>query len=158
MPLTANGPNSGDGRLRRKAGTFHAPGLPGMPRRPLRTTGNGLEGESSIRMRGLSRSPRRFAFDDSRGRPPIPPPTVQLSVANPGIVQSASRPGTPLDNAVAEPFFKTLKRELAEGRSYGTRDEAKQDIFKYIELYCSRVRMHSTLDYMPPVEYERQYA
>ncbi len=75
-----------------------------------------------------------------------------------GTAQSASRPGTPPDNAAAESFFKTLKRELAEGRSYGTRDEAKQDIFKYIELYCSRVRMHSTLGYMPPVEYERQYA
>ena len=75
-----------------------------------------------------------------------------------GIVQSASRPGTPLGNAVAESFFKTLKRELAEGRSYGTRDEAKQDNFKYIELYCNRVRMHSALDCMSPVEYERQYA
>ena len=75
-----------------------------------------------------------------------------------GIVQSISRPGTPLDNAVAESFFKTLKRELVEERSYGTRDEAKQDIFKYIELYCNRVRMHSTLGYMSPAEYERQYA
>ena len=75
-----------------------------------------------------------------------------------GIVQSVSRPGTPLDNAVAESFFKTLKRELVEERSYGARDEARQDIFKYIELYYNRVRMHSTLDYMSPVEYERQYA
>ncbi len=75
-----------------------------------------------------------------------------------GVVQSVSRPGTPLDNAVAESFFKTLKRELAEGRSYGTRDEAKQDIFKYIELYCNRARMHPALDCMSPVEYERQYA
>ena len=72
---------------------------------------------------------------------------------------SVSRPGTPLGNAVAESFFKTLKRESAEGRGYGTRDEAEQDIFKHIELYCSnRVRMHSTLGYMSPVEYERQYA
>ena len=38
------------------------------------------------------------------------------------------------------------------------RDEAKQDIFKFIELYCNRARMHSTLDCMSPVEYERQYA
>lgn len=75
-----------------------------------------------------------------------------------GIVQSVSRPGTPLDNAVAESFFKTLKRELVKERGYGTRDEAKQDIFKYIELYYNRVRMHSTLGYMSPVEYERQYA
>ena len=75
-----------------------------------------------------------------------------------GIVRSASRPGTPLDDAVAESFFKTLKRELAEERSYGTRDEAKQDIFKYIELYYNRVRMRSALGCMSPVEYERQYA
>ena len=75
-----------------------------------------------------------------------------------GVVQSASRPGTPLDSAVAESFFKTLKRESAEGRSYGTRDEAKRDIFKCIELYCNRVRMHPALDCMSPVEYERQYA
>ena len=75
-----------------------------------------------------------------------------------GIVQSVSRPGTPLDNAVAESFFKTLKRELVKERSYRTRDEAKQDIFKYIELYYNRARMHSTLGYMSPVEYERQYA
>lgn len=75
-----------------------------------------------------------------------------------GIVRSASRPGTPLGNAVAESFFKTLKRELAEERGYGTRDEAKQDTFKYIELYYNRVRMYSALGYMPPVEYERQCA
>lgn len=75
-----------------------------------------------------------------------------------GITQSVSRPGTPLDNAVAESFFKTLKRELVKERSYKTRDEAKQDIFKYIELYYNRVRMHSTLDYMSPVEYERKSA
>ena len=75
-----------------------------------------------------------------------------------GIAQSVSRPGTPLDNAVAESFFKTLKRELAEERSHGTRGETKRDIFKRIELYYNRVRMHSTLGYMSPVEYERQYA
>ena len=75
-----------------------------------------------------------------------------------GIVRSASRPGTPPGNAVAGSLSKTLKRELAEERSYRARDEAKQDIFKHIELYCNRVRMHSTLGYMSPVEYERQYA
>ena len=75
-----------------------------------------------------------------------------------GVVQSVSRPDTPLDSAVAESFLETLKRESAEGRSYGTRDEAKQDIFKCIELYCNRARMHPALDCMSPVEYERQYA
>lgn len=75
-----------------------------------------------------------------------------------GIAQSASRPDTPLDNAAAESFSETLKGELVEGRSYGTRDGAKQDIFKRIELYCNGVRMHSALGCMSPAEHERQYA
>ena len=84
--------------------------------------------------------------------------SFQRCLGSHGVVRSASRPGTPLGNAVAESFFKTLKRESAEERGYGARDEAKQDIFKHIELYCNRVRMHPTLGYMSPVEYERQYA
>ena len=75
-----------------------------------------------------------------------------------GMVRSVSRPGTPPGNAVAESFFKTLKRELVEERSYGTRDEAEQDVFKCIELYYNGVRMRSALDHMSPVEYGRQYA
>ena len=84
--------------------------------------------------------------------------SFQRCLGSHGIVRSASRPGTPPGNAVAESFFKTLKRELAEERGYGTRDEAKQAIFKHIELYCNRARMHSALGYMSPVEYERQHA
>ena len=84
--------------------------------------------------------------------------SFQRCLGSHGVAQSVSRPGTPLDNAVAESFFKTLKRELAEERSHGTRDEAKQDILKHIEPYRNRARMHSTLGYMSPVEYERQYA
>ena len=98
-----------------------------------------------------------LVFHDDRGAQ-YTSRSFQRCLDSHGIVQSVSRPGTPLDNAVAESFFKTLKRELVKERSYGTRDEAKQDIFKYIELYYNRVRMHSTLDYMSPVEYERQYA
>lgn len=84
--------------------------------------------------------------------------SFQRCLGSHGIAQSASRPGTPPGNAVAGSFFKTLKRELVEERGYGTRDEAEQDIFKHIELYCNRARMHSALGYMSPVEYERQYA
>ena len=75
-----------------------------------------------------------------------------------GIVQSALRPGTPPDNAAAEPFFETLKRESVEGRSHGTRGGAKRGIFKHIEPYRNRARMHSALGCMPPVEHERQHA
>ena len=63
-----------------------------------------------------------------------------------------------MDNAVAESFFKTLKRELLKGKDCKTREEATQDIFKYLELYYNTVRMHSALDYDSPVDYERRYA
>lgn len=82
----------------------------------------------------------------------------QRCLGSHGVTQSISRPGTPLDNAVAESFFKTFKRELVEGKDYGTREEARQDIFKYIEPHYNTVRMHSSLDYASPIEYERRYA
>ena len=75
-----------------------------------------------------------------------------------GIAQSMSRPGNPWDNALAESFFKTLKRELVKGREYKTRDEARQDIFKYIELYYNRQRMHSAIGYNAPCDLEREAA
>lgn len=75
-----------------------------------------------------------------------------------GIAQSMSRPGNPWDNALAESFFKTLKRELVRGKGYKTRDEARQDIFKYIELYCNRQRMHSSIGYHAPCDLERDAA
>ena len=60
-----------------------------------------------------------------------------------GIARSMSRPGNPWDDALAESFFKTLKRELANGKGRKTREEAKQDVLKYIELCYNRQRMHS---------------
>lgn len=58
-----------------------------------------------------------------------------------------SRPGNPWDDALAESFFKTLKRELVNGRGCKTREEAKRDVFKYIEFYCNRQRMRSSIGY-----------
>ena len=75
-----------------------------------------------------------------------------------GIAQSMSRPGNPWDNALAESFFKTLKRELVNGKGYKTREEAKQDVFKYIELYYSRQRMRSSIGYNAPCDLERDVA
>ena len=66
-----------------------------------------------------------------------------------------SRPGNPWDDALAESFFKTLKRELASGKGCKTRGEAKQDVFKRIELYCNRQRMHSSIGYNAPCDLER---
>lgn len=78
----------------------------------------------------------------------------QKSLKSHGIEQYVSRPDNPYDNAVAESFFKTLKRELVKGRNFGSQEEARQEVFKYIELYYNTKRMHSYLGYKSPVEYE----
>lgn len=73
-----------------------------------------------------------------------------------GFVQSFSKKGCPYDNAVMESFFRTLKRELPLDRKYDSRIEARQEIFKFIELYYNTKRPHSSLGNLSPVEYERQ--
>ena len=75
-----------------------------------------------------------------------------------GIAQSMSRPGNPWDNALAESFFKTPERELASGKGYKTREEAKRDVFKYIELNYNRQRMRSSIGYNAPCDLERDIA
>ena len=75
-----------------------------------------------------------------------------------GIAQSMSRPGNPWDNALAESLFKTLKRELVNGKGRKTREEAKQDAFKRIELYYNRQRMNSSIGYNAPCDLERDVA
>ena len=68
---------------------------------------------------------------------------------------SMSRRANCYDHAVAEIFFKTIKSELTRKQKYTTQDEAKSAIFEYIEVFYNRKRMHSTLGYLSPVEYER---
>lgn len=75
-----------------------------------------------------------------------------------GIAQSMSRPGNPWDNALAESFFKTLKRELVNSKGCKTREEAKQDVFKRIELYCNTQRMHPPIGCNAPCDLERDVA
>ena len=75
-----------------------------------------------------------------------------------GIAQSMSRPGNPWDDALAESFFKTPERELASGKGCKTREEAKQDVFEYIELYYIRQRMHPSIGYNAPCDLERDVA
>jgi putative transposase len=70
-----------------------------------------------------------------------------------GIKGSMSRPGCPYDNACAESFFSTAKRECLYRKEYVTIDEVKLDLFDYIELFYNRKRMHRSLGYKSPVEY-----
>jgi putative transposase len=67
---------------------------------------------------------------------------------------SMSRKGNCWDNAPSESFFHTLKTELTHHEDFKTREEAKQAIFEYIEVFYNRVRLHSSNYYMSPVDYE----
>jgi len=66
--------------------------------------------------------------------------------------------GSCYDNAPVESFFSLLKRERVRRRIYRTREEAKADVFDYIECFYNRRRSHAYLDYLSPVEYENQTA
>ena len=57
-----------------------------------------------------------------------------------------------------ESFFGTLKRELVHHRKYRTRDDARRDIFDYIEAFYNRERLHSRLGYLSPANYEEHIA
>ncbi|MFB0600773.1 IS3 family transposase [Aeromonas hydrophila] len=70
---------------------------------------------------------------------------------------SMSRRGNCHDNAVAESFFQLLKRERIKRRIYATRDEARSDVFDYIEMFYNPIRRHGSNDGLSPVEFERQF-
>jgi len=72
-----------------------------------------------------------------------------------GMVSSMSRKGNCYDNAYAESFFATLKRELVHGKRYQSRGEARLSIFEYIQVFYNRIRKHSSLGYRSPEQYEQ---
>ena len=78
----------------------------------------------------------------------------QRLMAEHGITCSMSRSGNVWDNAAMESFFSSLKTERVNRRAYPTRDEARADVFDYIERFYNRRRRHSTLGYLSPVEFE----
>jgi putative transposase len=72
-------------------------------------------------------------------------------------VASMSRRGNCHDNAVVESFFQLLKRERIKRKVYNTREEARADVFNYIEMFYNPVRRHSNNGGMSPVKFEKQY-
>lgn len=80
----------------------------------------------------------------------------QDALSRAGITPSMSRRGNALDNAPMESFFHTLKTELVHHRSYATREEARRDLFAYVEGFYNRARLHSGLGYRTPVEAEQR--
>jgi len=72
-----------------------------------------------------------------------------------GIELSMGARGCAYDNAVCEAFFKTLKNELIDRRSWATKAETRHAVFDFIETFYNRRRRHSTLGYLSPAEYEK---
>ena len=72
-----------------------------------------------------------------------------------GITCSMSRAGNVWDNSTVESFFSSMKSERVNRHRYRTRDEARSDIFDYIERFYNPQRRHSTLNYVSPVTYEQ---
>ncbi len=67
---------------------------------------------------------------------------------------SMSRTGNCYDNAVMESFFSSMKAECVYQKKYATREEARRDVFEYIEVFYNRVRRHSALGYVSPEAFE----
>ena len=72
-----------------------------------------------------------------------------------GIAVSMGSRGDAYDNAVAETFFATLKKELVNRRSWPSRLELQSAVFEYIEAFYNRQRRHSTLNMLSPANYEQ---
>jgi len=80
----------------------------------------------------------------------------QRLMSDHGITCSMSRSGNVWDNAAMESFFSSLKTERTARKMYRTRDDAKADVFDYIERFYNPKRRHSTIGYLSPMEFERQ--
>jgi len=78
----------------------------------------------------------------------------QRLMADHGVICSMSRAGNVWDNAAMESFFSSLKTERTARKTYRTRDDAKADVFDYIERFYNPHRRHSTLGYLSPIAFE----
>ena len=80
----------------------------------------------------------------------------QRLMADHGVVCSMSRSGNVWDNAAMESFFSSLKTERTARKVYRSRNEAKADVFDYIERFYNPKRRHSTIGYLSPMEFEQK--
>lgn len=81
----------------------------------------------------------------------------QRVLAEEGITCSMSEVGQCWDNAPVESFFGRLKCEVAPDEMFATRDQARAELFEYLEVFYNRVRLHSSLGFLSPVKFERTY-
>jgi transposase InsO family protein len=78
------------------------------------------------------------------------------TLASHGLIPSMSRTGNCYDNAHIESFWSSLKHELIYRQRFGSRAEARSAIFDYIESFYNRRRLHSSLGYQSPLDFEAQ--
>jgi len=81
----------------------------------------------------------------------------QQTLKRVGVTPSMSRKANCWDNAVMERFWGSLKSERTDGKTYRTREEAKSDVIHYIEMFYNSRRLHSTLGYLSPMQFENQF-
>jgi putative transposase len=112
--------------------------------------------EKALRMALHARQPAAPLLHHSDQGSQYTSAVYQSQLADAKIQTSMSRVGNCYDNAVAESFFGTLKTECAS-RQFATQVMARTTIFEYIEVWYNRQRLHSTLGYLSPAEFEQQH-
>jgi len=108
----------------------------------------------ALEMAVLSRQPTGALIHHSDQGSQYQSHLFQSKLQTYGIHMSMSRRGDCWDNAVVESFFKTAKTELLNDGRFQTREQAKAELFDYIEVFYNRKRKHSTLGYQSPVQFE----
>jgi len=109
---------------------------------------------SALKMALLHRQPGQDLLHHSDRGVQYASEDYQQLLLNHGITVSMSGRGNCYDNAMMESFWATLKTELIHQQNYATREQAKQSIFEYIEVFYNRKRLHSSLGYVSPESFE----
>lgn len=113
---------------------------------------------AALAMAYFRRRPARGLVHHSDRGSPYCSHDYQKLLTHYGMVCSMSRKGDCYDNAPMESWFKSLKVERVNGRRYATREQARSDIFSYVETFYNPCRLHSSLGYVSPREFERRFA
>lgn len=113
--------------------------------------------ESALAMAVCQRRPEMGLLHHSDRGVQYASSDYQQKLSDLGIVCSMSRKGDCWDNAAMESFFGSLKTEWVYGKTYATQEFAKQDLFKYIEVFYNRKRRHASLGYVSPAAFEKRY-
>lgn len=113
--------------------------------------------KDALRMAIDERQPKPGLIHHTDQGPQYRASDYQAILTTHGMIPSMSRKGNCHDNAVAESFFSHLKNELVYHKNFADRCEARSAIFDYIEVFYNRQRLHQTLNYQTPVNYEMMH-